>query len=74
MSKGRAPRLNRFAHSMANYLRDTSGRVPDGGTCTIWDSGSHETLSADQVEQYLKLDEVVVKTGVPREIVERVGV
>jgi glycosyltransferase involved in cell wall biosynthesis len=63
MSKGLAPMLNKNAHSMSNYLKDKSGQVPDGGTCQIWDSGSHEQLSKDQIVEYAKMDDIVRKTG-----------
>jgi glycosyltransferase involved in cell wall biosynthesis len=67
IAKGRAPHLNKFAHSMTNYLEDD--RVPDGGSCTIWDSGSHEQLSEDEVQEWKKLDDVLVEIGVPEHII-----
>jgi hypothetical protein len=68
-SKGRGPRLNKWAHSMENYLRDTSGHVPDGGTCMIWDKGSHEMLSDAEKAQWATLDADVLATGVLEQIV-----
>jgi glycosyltransferase involved in cell wall biosynthesis len=64
MAKGRGPLLNKFAHSMSNYLEDRSGEVPDGGTCTIWDGGSHERLSDAEKDQWKAMDADVLATGV----------
>jgi hypothetical protein len=68
MAKGRAPHLNRFAHTMSNYLNDTSGHVPQGGTCMIWDGGSHEQMSDAEKAQWATLDADALATGVPPEI------
>ncbi len=69
MSKGRGPRLNKWAHSMENYLHDTSGHVPEGGTCTIWDRGSHEGLTDSEKDQWKAMDGDVIRSGVPEAIV-----
>jgi hypothetical protein len=69
MAKGRGFRLNKFAHSMSNYLNDKSGEVPEGGTCMIWDGGSHEQLSDSEKEQWKALDADVLESGVSPEIV-----
>jgi hypothetical protein len=63
--------MNKFAHSTSNYLNDKSGHVPDGGSCMIWDSGSHEQLSPEEVAKWQELDEVVLATGVPENIVKK---
>lgn len=64
MSLGKAPMLNKFAHSMSNYLGDTSGEVPEGGTCMIWDGGSHEPMDEAQIADCRTWDERVIATGV----------
>ena len=64
MSKGRGPRMNKFAHSTSNYLGDRSGHVPDGGTCMIWDNGSHEQLSEAEKAQWKLMDAKVIDTGI----------
>lgn len=63
MSKGKSKHLNQFAHSTSNYLGDTTGEVPEGGTCEIWDKGSHAFLSADEVNEWRTWDERVKATG-----------
>lgn len=69
MAKGRGPRFNKFAHSMSNYLNDRSGNVPDGGTCMIWDNGSHDQLSEAEKAQWKDLDADVLGTGALPQIV-----
>jgi glycosyltransferase involved in cell wall biosynthesis len=61
-SFGLAPHLNRWAHSMSNYLNDTSGHVPEGGTCVIWDKGSHEPIDERERLEWRALDEIVRAT------------
>lgn len=68
-SKGRGWNLNKFSHSMANYLGDKSGHVPEGGTCMIWDNGSHEMLGQADKDKWSTRDKIVIATGVPRDIV-----
>jgi hypothetical protein len=65
MAKGHAPYLNRWAHSTSNYLNDTSGEVPAGGTCEIWDRGSHEKVPADERTYWKTFDATVIDLGVP---------
>lgn len=72
MAKGRGPRLNKFAHSTSNYLADKSGHVPDGGTCMIWDGGSHEQLSNSEKAQWAALDADVLATGVSQQMLASV--
>jgi hypothetical protein len=62
-AKGRGPKLNKFAHTMSNYMNDTSGHVPDGGTCVIWDGGSHAELSDEEKAEWKKLDADVLEFG-----------
>ena len=69
MAKGRGPMMNKHAHTMSNYMGDTSGYVPAGGTCMIWDGGSHEQLSDADKAQWATLDADVLATGVPAFIV-----
>jgi len=69
MAKGRGPRMNKFAHTMSNYMNDRSGHVPEGGTCEIWDKGSHEQLPDDEKAKWKLLDDKVLDTGIPRSII-----
>jgi len=62
-SKGYAPYLNKFAHTMCNIGFDKSGQVPEGGTCEIWDAGSHELLSEAEKLEWSKWDETLKKQG-----------
>ena len=64
MAKGHAPKLNKWAHSMSNYLNDTSGNVPDGGTCMIWDGGSHDQMSQADKDSFRPMDAQMVAVGV----------
>lgn len=63
MSKGKAPNLNRFAHSLGNYLNDPSGAVPVGGTCEIWDAGSREQQSEQEKLMWGTWDSLVRAMG-----------
>lgn len=63
MSKGFAPNANKWGHSMSNYLGDTTGEVPNGGTCMIWDNGSHEKLSEAEIADQATWDDRVRATG-----------
>jgi len=63
MAKGRAPMLNKNAHSISNYMNDNSGHVPNGGTCEIWDGSSHEILSLEEIESQKSLDNYVRGSG-----------
>jgi glycosyltransferase involved in cell wall biosynthesis len=71
MSKGRAPMLNKWAHSMENYLHDKTGEVPAGGSCQIWDAGSHEMLTEQDRINWMAFDDKVINTGVYEHIVKR---
>lgn len=63
MAKGKAPMVNKTAHSMSNYLNDTSGRVPNGGTCQIWDNNSHDQMTEEEKIGWHKMDILVRQTG-----------
>lgn len=67
-AKGLGPRLNKWSHSMANYLGDKSGHVPDGGTCMIWDHGQHDRLSQEDKAKWKKMDADVLATGVSEKL------
>jgi len=69
MAKGHGPNLNKHAHTMSNYMGDTSGHVPNGGTCMIWDNGSHEGLSEADKAQWATLDVDVLATGVAESLI-----
>jgi len=40
MALGKAPNWNKWGHTTSNIMSDIN--VPEGGTCEIWDGGSHE--------------------------------
>jgi hypothetical protein len=54
---------------MSNYMGDTSGHVPNGGTCMIWDNGSHEGMSEADKAQWATLDVDVLATGVAESLI-----
>jgi len=62
MTKGFGPRLNKWAHTMENYMQDTSGYVPEGGTCEIWDGGSHEGVTEGEAAQWAVWDPILAQT------------
>lgn len=47
-SMGYAPMLNRWSHSKSNYMNDTSGEVPEGGTAAIWDRAKPDEAMDDE--------------------------
>jgi hypothetical protein len=63
MAKGYAPHFNKNAHTTSNFMNDTSGEVPAGGTRYIWDGGSDEKLSEEQIIDMASWDERVRQTG-----------
>lgn len=60
---GKAPNCNKWGHSTSNYLNDKSGQVPHGGTCMIWDNGSHEQYSEAEIADQRTWDDRVRATG-----------
>jgi glycosyltransferase involved in cell wall biosynthesis len=71
MSKGKAPYLNKWAHSTSNFMNDKSGKVPEQGTRYIWDAAEHEKdfntpaeyLSKEEKDEWSKYDEDLRKCG-----------
>lgn len=63
VSMGYAPMLNRWNHTTSNYLGCESGLVPEGGTSVIWDKGSAEKLSDEQILEWKDKDEWFIKSG-----------
>jgi glycosyltransferase involved in cell wall biosynthesis len=69
MAKGYAPHFNRNAHSLSNFLNDTTKKdngepnVPAGGTRFIWDGGSDALLTDAEIAEYATWDERVRQTG-----------
>ena len=62
-SMGYAPMLNKWNHSMSNYMSDESGEVPEGGTCMIWDKGSHELIGDEEKKAWKGMDDWFIRTG-----------
>lgn len=66
---GKAPNCNKNGHTIKNVMNDLSidenGNrcVPDGGTSVIWDGGSTEGYSAEQIADQRSWDERVRATG-----------
>lgn len=61
MALGKAPNWNKHGHTTSNLMDDS--RVPDGGTCEIWDKGDRSPLSEDEKTRALEQREYVVATG-----------
>ena len=64
IAQGKAPNWNALGHTMRNIANDP--RIPDGGTCAIWDGGNHDQLSAQQIADELTWVERVKQTGFRR--------
>lgn len=64
IAQGKAPNWNKHGHTMCNLLRDPV--VPAGGTCVIWDNGSHEQMSQEEIREALLIQEIVHVTGFRR--------
>lgn len=65
-SRGQAPMLNKYNHTMSNYMSDKSGHVPDDfGTAGIWDR--HKDVCAfftdDEIKEFRSNDEMFIKMG-----------
>lgn len=59
-----APHLNKWAHSTSNFMQDNSGAIPDGGTCAIWDGGSHDKMTEEEKAGMINLyGDWIKKTG-----------
>lgn len=63
MAKGYAPHFNYNAHSTSNFMNDTTGEVPEGGTRFIWDNGSDAKMSQEDADGWLRLEGLVRETG-----------
>ena len=61
MAQGRAPNWNKYGHTTSNLMSDP--RVPDGGTCSIWDRGDKSPLSKAEIESALRQRGNVIATG-----------
>lgn len=66
---GKAHNCNKNGHTIRNVMNDMSidengnRTVPDGGTCCIWDGGSTEGYSPEQIADQRTWDERVKATG-----------
>lgn len=71
--KGKAPMLNKYGHSLSNYLGDETGEVPPNGSAQIWDTDKvdgRETYGDKEREQWGK---VVAPEGTWDDIVRATG-
>lgn len=66
MAQGKAPHWNRFGHTMSNIANDP--QVPAGGTCTIWDGGSHAQMTQQEIDSELSWSDWVDQTGFRRKV------
>lgn len=62
-SLGHAPMLNRHSHTTSNYMNDVSGRVPEGGTCHIFDGGDTARMTDAEAQDWRKWDDYFLKSG-----------
>lgn len=65
-SKGHAPMLNKWNHTMSNYMNDKSGHVPSEGTSKIWDwdkENPFEQLSQLEKDEWKKHDDYFLMSG-----------
>lgn len=61
MAQGFAPNWNMRGHTIKNVANDP--RVPQGGTCTIWDGGNRSKLTEEEAQRALGIHDAVVATG-----------
>jgi glycosyltransferase involved in cell wall biosynthesis len=61
IARGKAPNWNAQGHTISNLVNDP--RVPQGGTCEIWDGGSHLPLTEAQIANALTQKAMVIATG-----------
>jgi len=62
MAQGKAPNWNRWGHTTSNLMNDP--RVPDGGTCEIWDKGDRSPLTeAEKAHEYEVVAPLVAAVG-----------
>jgi hypothetical protein len=64
MAQGKAPNWNWLGHTTSNVANDP--RVPDRGTCFIWDHGKTDPMTEEQRADALKQHDLVVATGFRR--------
>lgn len=73
-SMGYAPMLNKWNHSISNYLNDKSGEVPANGTSQIWDTdkgNQFEKMNPEEMKHWQEYDEIFVATGGDPKIIKR---
>jgi glycosyltransferase involved in cell wall biosynthesis len=61
MALGKAPNWNARGHSIVNVTEDS--RVPDGGSCEIWDGGDKTPMTEEEIGLSLLQHEMVIATG-----------
>lgn len=62
MAQGKAPNWNRRGHTTSNLMNDP--RVPEGGTCEIWDEGDRSPLTeAEKAHEYEVVAPLVAAVG-----------
>jgi len=62
-SLGHAPNLNRHNHTTRNIWNDVSGRVPDNGTCAIFDGQDKTGMTEQEKQDWRKWDDYFLKSG-----------
>lgn len=63
-SLGHSPVTNNKNHSIGNIFNDISGRVPENGTCEIFDGGDKsQEITDEQMRYWRSFDEYFIKSG-----------
>lgn len=62
-SLGHSPLTNKKNHSIMNVWNDISGRVPETGSCQIWDGGDQSKMTQEECDKWRSYDEYFIKSG-----------
>jgi glycosyltransferase involved in cell wall biosynthesis len=62
-SLGHSPMTNKHNHSMMNIWNDVSGRVPENGSCEIFDGQDKSLMSEEEKLDWRKWDDYFLASG-----------
>jgi glycosyltransferase involved in cell wall biosynthesis len=62
-SLGHAPNLNKHNHTIYNIWNDVSGRVPEYGTCAIFDGRDESKMTEEAIANWRQWDDYFLKSG-----------
>jgi glycosyltransferase involved in cell wall biosynthesis len=62
-SLGHSPLTNKDNHSIMNVWNDISGRVPEGGTSSIWNGDDKTQMSEEEKKDWRKWNDYFLKSG-----------